>query len=343
MHGASLVATRRLVCVCADPDDPTVDRVRSWADGRDLSVTVVPVGDPVEIPDPTATLGVSIGGDGTFLESVRAFAPRGVPIVGVNRGTLSFLARIPAGDVSAALAEIRGGEAWVRRRQRFAVSGGGLDTAGINDVMVEPRPATDEHRQCRVEAFVDEEYLGTYHGDGVTVATPTGSTAMSLSAGGPVHVSDDTLQVSPLHPDRLGVRPVTFAADRELRLVPADTVAVSVDGGRVVDRLGPGQALRITGADQPAHHVRSTYEQSFIAALTDKLGWAIRRGDRSPPESVESAGQPRPRASKSRRESGRTLDAGLRGTEGDGGGEPGVGSRPRRSDGRRRPRRTVRS
>lgn len=278
MHGISLVATTRLACLCADPADPTVERIRSWADGRDLTVTVTPVGEQVEIPDPTATVGVAIGGDGTFLEAIRVFAPRGVPVAGVNRGTLSFLARIPEDRVESAIEEILDGEARVRERQRFAVEGGGIDTAGINDVMVEPLPALDEVRRCRVEAFVDEEYIGTYAGGGLVVATPTGSTAMALSAGGPIHgMGGDTLQVNSLHPDRLGVRPVVFDADRELGLVPTECVRVTVDGGRTVATVEPGDPIRVTGTDQPAHVVRTSHEQAFIAALAAKLGWSPRK------------------------------------------------------------------
>jgi len=285
MHGVSLVATRRLACLCADLEDPVVDRLRSWADSRGLTVAAVPVGEPVETPDPTATLGVTVGGDGTFLEGVRAFAPRGVPIAGVNRGTLSFLARIPADEMEAALDEILEGQAQIRERQRFAVDGGSLDTGGINDVMVEPLRATDEVRTCRLEAFVDGEYLGTYAGRGVVVATPTGSTAMALSAGGPVHgLGGDTLQVSGLHPDQLGVRPVVFAADRVLTLVPRDSVHVTVDGGRAVTTVGAGGPLRITGAGEPAHVVRTSRERSFVAALTAKLGWAPHSRERTPPD-----------------------------------------------------------
>jgi myo-inositol-1(or 4)-monophosphatase len=279
MHGASLVATRRLVCLTPDPSDRVVERIRRWADGRDLTVTVTPLGERTEIPDPTATVGLAVGGDGTFLEAIRAFAPRGVPIAGINRGTLSFLARIPADGVTEALGEILAGEARVRERQRFAVTGGGLDTAGINDVMVEPSGASDRVRTCRVEAFVDGEYLGRYAGGGLAVSTPTGSTAMALSAGGPVHgTGGGTLQVTGLRPDRLGVRPVVFAADRKLAFVPTENVRVTVDGGRAVTTVASGDPVRVTGADRPAHVVRTASERSFVAALAAKLGWAL-RGD----------------------------------------------------------------
>lgn len=284
MHGAALVTTERLACLAADPSDPVVERARTWADGRDLTVTVTPLGESPAIPDPTATVGIAVGGDGTFLEAVREFAPQAVPVAGINRGTLSFLARIPADEMAVALGEILAGEARVRKRQRFRVTGGGFDTAGINDVMLEPPRVRGAAPTCRLEAFVDEEYLGTYTGRGVVVSTPIGSTAMALSAGGPVQGAGcDTLELCPVNPTRMGVRPVVFAAERELTLVPAESVQVTIDGGRALSTVAAGDPLHVTGADRPAYVVRTAVEHSFVAALAAKLGWALRRGAPAPP------------------------------------------------------------
>ncbi|MFT4945403.1 MAG: myo-inositol-1(or 4)-monophosphatase, partial [Halovenus sp.] len=121
-------------------------------------------------------------------------------------------------------------------------------------------------------------------GGGITVSTPTGSTAMALSAGGPVQGTGcDTLQVTPLHPDCLGVRPVVVGADRELALVGTESVHATVDGGRAVTTVAAGDPLRITGADRPAYVVRTAREHSFVAALAAKLGWGLPRDEPAPP------------------------------------------------------------
>jgi myo-inositol-1(or 4)-monophosphatase len=107
---------------------------------------------------------------------------------------------------------------------------------------------------------------------------------MALSAGGPVQgTGGDTLQLCPVDPAGMGVRPVVFAAGRQLCLVPSDTVRVTVDGGRAVSTVAAGDSLRVTGADRPAHVVRTGVERSFVAALAAKLGWALRRHEPAPP------------------------------------------------------------
>jgi myo-inositol-1(or 4)-monophosphatase len=273
MRGTALAATEGLVCLCADPSDPVVDRIRSWATTRDLAFAAHRVGTDPDIDD-GETLGVSVGGDGTFLEAIQLFGPRAIPVAGVNRGTLSFLARIPPASVTDALAEMLRGEATILQRARLSVAAPGLSATGINDVMVEP---PHDRRRCRLHVFAGGEYVGELVGGGVSVNTPTGSTAMGLSAGGPVHHPDGnaTLQIVPLHHERLGVRPVVAGADREIAVVSTTAVRVTVDGGRAVATLRPEQSLTVTGADQPALFVRTSQCGSFVDALAAKLGWAI--------------------------------------------------------------------
>jgi len=240
---------------------------------RGLGFAAHRVGTDPDIDDGN-TLGISVGGDGTFLEAVQLFGPRASPLAGVNRGRLAFLARIPPADVTDALAEMLRGEATVLDRTRFSVAAPGLSATGINDVMVEP---PRDSRWCRLHVFAGSEYVGETVGGGLSLTTPTGSTAMELSAGGPVHHPDSnaTLQIVPLHHERPGVRSVVLDADREIEVVPATTVGVTVDGGRAVATLGPGQRLTVTGADQPALLVRTSQGRSFADALAAKLGWAI--------------------------------------------------------------------
>ena len=291
VYGRTLAATTHLACIASDVDDPVCGQIRTWADEHDIAVSIAPVGTSPEMPDPLVTVGVAIGGDGTFLEAVQVFAPRQIPVAGIDRGTLSFLARIPADAVTDALTEIVAGAARVQPYQRFAVRGPNIDCSGVNDLTLEPTGPDTEYRQCRIEAFIETEYLGQYPGGGVLVTTPTGSTAYALSARGPVHLSgSNTLQVTPLHTRRIGVESVIFDAERTLTLIPRDTVTVSVDGGRIVGTVGAGDPIQITGTAEDAPIVRTSHERLFMPALVTKLRWALRdESGQSPPQRTQQS------------------------------------------------------
>jgi len=256
---------------------------------HDPTLTVKPVGTALDADDwlPGRTLGITVGGDGTFLAGVHAFAPRSIPFFGVNTGTVGFLARTRPADLPAALAEVFAGDAAVADRQRFRVTGPGLDATGINEVTIEhPMPENPVDRKvCQLEVVAGGEYLGRYEGSGLAVATPTGSTAMALSAGGPLQYPPDnrTLQVVGLHTNRLAMGPVVLDADRTVRVAADSPVRVAVDGGRPEIRAAAGDAVTVTAADEPAHLVWTSQDQPFFDELAAKLGWGGRRDDRSPP------------------------------------------------------------
>ena len=266
------------------PDSEGVrDDLAAWATERDLSFDSVPVGaDEDGIHDPSVTtLGVAIGGDGTFLEGVRAFAPRGTPVLGINTGTLAFLTRVGPDDMGDALTEVLRGRAAVAQRQQFRVDAPGVDgEVGINDVILETVPPEDPtgRKITRMHAYVDGEYVGRYDGSGLIVSTPTGSTGISLSAGGPIHYPEDdfTLQVVPLATHRMGARPVVVGAETDIAVVLDGETDLLVDGGRVHRRLEAGDVVRITGADEFAELVRTSYDDEFFASMAEKLGWGIR-------------------------------------------------------------------
>ena len=281
MHGATLVTTEELVCVTATADDAVFDVIRDWIDEQGLRLSMHVLGEDEELPPRhrvDRTLGLAVGGDGTFLEATRLFAPRGIPVAGVSRGTLSFLSRIPPENVRDALREILQGRARISERQRLAIEGQRMDALALNDVTFEPPHSVRERKTCAMEVFVDEEYVGRYDGGGLVVSTPTGSTAMALSADGVIQRPEDneTIQVAALHSDTLGHAPLVFDASREVTVVPDSSMAVWVDGGRAFKRISDSEPVRLTGTDRPVRIVRTSYEQSFSDALVSKLGWALR-------------------------------------------------------------------
>ncbi|WP_267163002.1 NAD(+)/NADH kinase [Halovenus salina] len=290
MHGRRLATTDRLI-VLASPDcGEGLDRIREWADEHGIDVSVVDIGNDIgDVYEPDApTLGITLGGDGTFLEGIKQFTTYGIPQLGVNAGTLSFLARVETDDIEAALEEVIRGRATVDSRQKLHVESSGLDTTGINEVTVERVPPENpfDRKVTRLEVFADDEYVGQYEGNGVAVSTPTGSTGLSLSAGGPIHMPGDnhSLQIVPLHTHRLGSRPLVMAASTEIEIVTRGQASLLVDGGRAQKILSEESVVHITGADEKAHVVRTSYDDQFMTAITEKLGWGLRDTDDGPRE-----------------------------------------------------------
>jgi len=292
MHGRRLATTDRLIILASPDSEGPLERIRGWADGRGIDVAVVEVGDDVhDVYDPNRpTLGITLGGDGTFLEGIKQFTPHGIPQLGINAGTLAFLARVELEDIEVALDEVIRGRATVDNRQKLTVEASGVDTTGINEVTVTHVPPENpfDRKVTRLDVFADDEYVGCYEGTGVAVSTPTGSTGISLSAGGPVHVPADnhSLQIVPLHTHRLGTRPLVLSASTEIRIVTRGKASLLVDGGRAHKILGAQSTVTVGGADERAYVVRTSYDDQFMAALTKKLGWGLRSEDSEGPRDL---------------------------------------------------------
>jgi myo-inositol-1(or 4)-monophosphatase len=300
MHGRRLATTNEAVCITSGQSGEALERLESWTTTHGIDLTVRNVGEELADDDYTEaqeTLGIAIGGDGTFLEGVRAFAPRRIPLLGINAGTLAFLARIHPRDMDSALTEVLRGRATVYDRQQLRATGPDLDTTGVNDVMIQPVPPDNpvDRKICRLHVFVDDEYVGQYDGSGVAINTPTGSTGLALSADGPIHFPNDnfTLQITPLHTHMMGVRPMVVSESVTITVVPENPVQVLVDGGRHHTTVDEGEPLQVTGADNPAHIVRTSYDDSFMSALAGKLGWGVRTPeDTGPTEHIKRDAAP---------------------------------------------------
>ncbi|WP_290816319.1 inositol monophosphatase family protein [Halovivax sp.] len=282
MQGRRLATTDELIAIVSPDSEQALERLRAWSEDREISLATVDVGDDIGpvYDGRRATLGVTLGGDGTFFEGIKTFAPRNVPLLGINTGTLSFLARVEPDDLEAALDEAVRGRASVDSRQQLAARAPGLDATGINDVMIEHVPPENpiDRKVTSLDVYVDDEYVGEFEGTGVAVSTPTGSTGISLSANGPVHypVDNRALQVVPLHTHNLSVRPVVMAPEKEIRVVTQGNASITVDGGRAHTVLTAGAEVTVTGADQLAHIVRTSYDDGFFTAISKKLGWGLR-------------------------------------------------------------------
>lgn len=279
MRGRRLLTTERLVAVATDLDDPIVEQLRDWVDENGLYLELFAVGDDIAgaLESGTRTVGVTIGGDGTFLEGIKAFAPLEIPVVGVDLGTRAFLTRVSPEAMTDALAEVIRGEASIEERARLRVRTDGLDATGLNDVMLRHAPPAQpvDRKVTRFDAFLNREYVGSFEGTAMLASTPTGSTGMALSAGGPIHYprTNHTLQLTPVLIHDLSARSLVLHDDFPLLLRAADPVELSVDGGRHHRTLEAEATVRVERAPQSAHIIRTSVEPGEFETLADRLGW----------------------------------------------------------------------
>ena len=221
---------------------------------------------------------VTLGGDGTLLRGARLVVTAGVPVLGINLGHLGFLTSAPRDEVEAALTRWLAGEFEIDERMVLAVHAEGADgQAGkthlaLNDAVLHKGGAA---RVIRLSMRAMRDVVGSYSADGIILSTPTGSTAYSLSAGGPiVSPSVDCIIATPICPHTLGVRPLVLPADETITvevLSPTEELILTIDG-QEHERLVPGQKVVARRAPQPVRLVRFP-GQSFFQTLRRKLKW----------------------------------------------------------------------
>jgi NAD+ kinase len=221
---------------------------------------------------------LTLGGDGTLLRGARLLGGHEVPILGVNMGHLGFLTCCPADQLEHSLLRFSRGDYTVESRilLQVAVSDKSRKVRGqwlaLNDVAVHKGGFA---RVVPLRVSVDHELIASYSADGVVISTPTGSTAYSLSAGGPVVVPTlETIIVTPISPHTLAIRPVVLPATASVT-VQADgapeELMVTVDG-QTGTAFGGSDTLSVRRADQSIKVVRFP-GSSFFATLREKLGW----------------------------------------------------------------------
>ena len=227
-------------------------------------------------------LGVVLGGDGTLLHVARDLAAQDVPVVGINMGRLGFLTDIPLSDLYTDIGGILEGKYVIEERMMLAVEisrDGDVLHRGtaLNDVVL-GRYASE--KLIEWHSYIDDRLVTSSRSDGVIVATPTGSTAYALSAGGPIISPGlDAILMVPICPHTLSNRPVALQATSqlELRVIGAtpDDAQVSVDG-LVEHHLAGDEIIRIQRAGDTVKLVRPPDHDHF-ATLRAKLGWGENR------------------------------------------------------------------
>ncbi|HYB95634.1 MAG TPA: NAD(+)/NADH kinase [Vicinamibacterales bacterium] len=225
-------------------------------------------------------LALVLGGDGTLLAMAKAIAESGhdIPILAVNFGSLGFLTEITRPELYQSLDAILNGRATHDLRMMLCARASAEQPPSmhmaLNDVVFS---RTALSRMIELAVTVGDQFVATVKADGLIVATPTGSTAYNLAAGGPiVHPSMDALVLTPIAPHTLTNRPIVIAADREVRVRSAgsnagDEVYVTIDG-QTGFGLREGDELSITRAERPLRLVRAT-TRSYFEVLRQKLKW----------------------------------------------------------------------
>lgn len=265
-----------------------IDLFASWAENTrnelilcdDLTETAVgdlPTASLLQLADHVDIL-VSMGGDGTLLAAARVAGPLGTPVLGVNIGSLGFLTQLQPDRLKEALDAVVAGDYRIEERMVLKVGIEGKSRLespyALNDVVIDNGPIS---RLIDITLLVNDEKVVTYRADGLILATPTGSTAYSLAAGGPiVHPSMQAILASPISSFSLSTRPIVFPADEtiEVRIRSKHGVAgLTLDGQVSAPLLGDDRVI-VTRADFAVKLVKFR-GSSFYEVLKRKLHWGI--------------------------------------------------------------------
>lgn len=224
----------------------------------------------------SADLAVVLGGDGTILRAARLMGYRQIPVVGVNLGRLGFLADLSVAEAKAHLPCLIRGDYGVTRHLMYECdieSPAGTETfLGLNEVVIQAGPP---FHLIEVELSIDGQLVSTLEGDGLIVSTPVGSTAHSLSAGGPILAQElPAFVITPLCPHTLTYRPLVDSADKvyTLRVRKGGNGTTLVIDGQHLVPLTPAERVRVRRAPVQFQLIKLP-GKSYYQTLRDKLAW----------------------------------------------------------------------
>src|SRR5574344_20966 len=240
--------------------------------GQHLSLDGVEVFDGNDFE---ADFTVSMGGDGTFLKTASMVGEKQIPIIGVNTGRLGFLADINPPEIDPMVQAIYEGDYAIDTRTVLQVETEGQPLSGcpfaLNDVAILKR---DVAAMITVRTTINGDYVTTYQADGLVISTPTGSTAYSLSVGGPIIVPhSSTIAITPVAPHSLNVRPIVICDDSEISLTVesrSHNFLVAIDGRS--EKCKEGTSLTLRKASYNIKVVKQPNKQ-FFNTLRQKLMW----------------------------------------------------------------------
>ena len=227
---------------------------------------------------------LTIGGDGTILSTARAVADRNTPILGIHLGDLGFMAKVTLSDLYNRLDQVAAGNYTISDHMvleaEMSANGNTITSQVLNEVVVN-NGKTHRMVTCMLEA--NNKFIGKYKADGIIVSTPTGSTAYSLSAGGPiVEPSVKSIIITPICPHSLTSRPLVVPDSSEIKITfpvdPAEDIGVTLDG-QIFHNFNYEAIITIRKADYTIKFIDFA-DCSYYGTLRNKMDWG-KRGEES--------------------------------------------------------------
>ncbi len=246
----------------------TLADLKVWCQEHDIDA--VPVSEPISRDDESAIV-VALGGDGTVLRAADLFSKTAIPVLGINLGSLGFLTQATINNLLQVMDKLLADRFLVEERMRLSFRAADSEGTVLNDLVI---TGAKESPFCEIELSWGDGVVSAFPGDGVILSTATGSTAYSLSAGGPVIVPPAAcILATPLAAHKLGLRPVIFPPDEIIRVVAITPVRLFTDGD-YISELAPGAEIVVRRAEIPTYLIRLADSPAFFRVLDEKLNWA---------------------------------------------------------------------
>lgn len=221
---------------------------------------------------------ISLGGDGTMLASARTVGEHQTPILGINLGGVGFLTEINSNDLQNTLNKLKNRDYFIEKRMVLETEIEGVkrfDQYALNDVVIDKGEVA---RLFLLHLYAQDEFICSYSADGLIISTPTGSTAYSLAAGGPIiNPRMNAMIVSPICPHTLASRPIVFSENETLKVIvelPSREAVLTIDG-QVAFGLKSGSSVLVRKAKHSVNLIKFR-ERSFYEILRRKLHWGAR-------------------------------------------------------------------
>jgi NAD+ kinase len=294
----------KTIAIMGNPNEPTalesVETVAAHLTAAGITVNVsykLPApaepANHIEVSDAdmaaTADLVIAVGGDGTMLYAARQASPHNVPVLGVNRGRLGFLADIRPDDIAPSLDAVLAGDYSSEKRMLLNAeifAGDTLKSSGVavNDIVIKRREAA---RMLEYQTTVNGTYVNIHGGDGFIAATPTGSTAYALSVGGPIiEPGMDAIVMAPICPHTLADRPIVISGNStvDVEVLNNHNAEAEVSGdGVLIGGMDVNDRLRITVANERIELIHPP-GYDFYGVLRSKLYWGRDTRNRQQPK-----------------------------------------------------------
>ena len=237
---------------------------------QEKGIEAIPISAPHHQDDENAVV-LALGGDGTVLRAADFFAQTAIPILGINLGSLGFMTQATIDDLPEVMEKLLADQFLLEERMRLAFSFAGRSGTVLNDLVI---TGALESPFCEIELAWGDGVVSAFPGDGIILSTATGSTAYSLSAGGPVIVPPAAcILATPHAAHKLGLRPVIFPPDETIRVTTRSAVRLFADGDFIAEAEDETEIV-IRRASNSTRLIRLADSPTFFRVLDEKLNWA---------------------------------------------------------------------